>query len=76
MEMEATKAQSAQAKAESWVTCPVCGHHYNAAANPSCSGCPLHQGCATTCCPNCGVSNINLAHSKSAGWIRKIFKGA
>ena len=58
-----------------WITCAVCGYHYDPAENPSCGACPLHKGCSMTCCPNCGTSNINPAASVAASWAKKVMKG-
>lgn len=57
------------------ITCVACGQRFDPAQNPSCPTCPLHSGCVTACCPNCGTSNIDPAASKWAGWVKR-FIGA
>lgn len=55
--------------------CTFCGFEYNPAEHPSCGTCPLHSGCSMTCCPNCGISNINPAESRLASWIKNLIPG-
>jgi Fe2+ transport system protein FeoA len=48
------------------MTCPVCGHTYDESQAAGCATCPLHAGCAMTCCPACGHSTIDPSRSLAA----------
>ncbi len=56
------------------VTCTLCGFTFNPADHPACSNCPLHSGCPTVCCPNCGATNINPQESALARLVSRLFK--
>ncbi len=55
------------------LTCSVCGFRFDPAENQGCAKCPIHSGCTTACCPNCGTSNINPAASGLARWVERLF---
>ena len=56
------------------ITCTVCGFTFDPAQHPACSTCPLHEGCPTACCPNCGATNINPQESALARLVERVFK--
>jgi hypothetical protein len=56
----------------SLITCAVCGFRFDPEEHPGCSACPLHVGCATACCPNCGASNINPQRSRLARLVERL----
>ncbi|MEN6481871.1 MAG: hypothetical protein ABFD29_06820 [Anaerolineaceae bacterium] len=60
---------------DNWITCTLCGTRFDPLTNPSCESCPLHTGCATACCPNCGATNINPSGSRLARWLEARIKG-
>lgn len=65
-----------EAATDSILTCAACGHAYRVSeGRDSCGACPLHEGCSTSCCPNCGTSNINPNQSYLARWLQRIFNG-
>jgi Fe2+ transport system protein FeoA len=51
----------------------VCGLEFDPALSPGCDNCPVHSGCTTACCPNCGATNINPQGSRLARWLEKLF---
>lgn len=55
------------------LTCTACGFRFDPAEHPGCASCPVHSGCATACCPNCGTSNINPSASRLARWVERLF---
>jgi Fe2+ transport system protein FeoA len=55
------------------INCMVCGFGFDPLLNPGCDNCPVHSGCTTACCPNCGATNINPAASRLARWVEKLF---
>ena len=56
------------------ITCALCGFTFNPAEHPACSTCPMHAGCPTACCPNCGATNINPSESALARLVQRLFK--
>ncbi len=38
------------------MTCAMCGHLFDPRGTSLCESCPLGNGCALACCPNCGYS--------------------
>jgi len=55
------------------ITCVACGLTYPVSqGRDSCERCPLHTDCSTSCCPNCGTSNINPDQSRLAHWVQRI----
>lgn len=48
------------------LTCPLCGHFFDAGEHPACQACPLHQGCNLICCPACGYQIVNVRRSRLA----------
>lgn len=61
---------------DTFITCSVCGFRFDPAAHAGCASCPLHEGCTTACCPNCGTTNINPQASGLARWIEKVISRA
>lgn len=55
------------------ITCPMCGTQFDPVQNPACGACPLHDGCATACCPTCGYSTINPDQSKLVRMFAGLF---
>ena len=58
------------------LTCAVCGFEFDPTENNGCESCPIHSGCATACCPNCGTTNINPSASRLARWVERLFSPA
>lgn len=58
---------------KSTINCMVCGFEFDPTLNPGCENCPVHSGCTTACCPNCGATNINPQGSRLARWLDKLF---
>lgn len=56
-----------------FVSCPMCGHRFDASNHPSCSSCPLNKGCNMVCCPNCGYNSIDPRQSKLARLAAGLF---
>ena len=54
------------------VSCPMCAHRYDPAAGASCDSCPMHSGCALTCCPACGYSTVDPGRSALVGLGRRL----
>lgn len=61
---------------DTFITCSVCGFRFDPSRHAGCASCPMHEGCTTACCPNCGTTNINPQASGLARWIEKIIKRA
>ena len=57
----------------STITCSVCGYRFDPSEHAGCANCPIHEGCTTACCPNCGTTNINPSASRWAVWLDKLF---
>lgn len=57
------------------MTCSMCGHVYDPAGAQACAACPLHTGCAMTCCPACGYTAVDPNRSALARWFAGIFGG-
>lgn len=55
-----------------WMTCSICGFRFSPEEHPGCAACPLHEGCQTVCCPNCGTSQINPERSSIARFIQNL----
>ena len=41
------------------LTCPLCGHRFEAAGHVACKSCPLQSGCQVVCCPACGYQTVD-----------------
>jgi len=52
-----------------WITCPLCGHTFDASEHLACQACPLNKGCPLLCCPSCGFEMVNVHKSTLAQWI-------
>jgi Fe2+ transport system protein FeoA len=46
------------------ITCPMCGTLFDPAQLRSCDACPMHKGCASVCCPECGYSTVDPGRSR------------
>jgi Fe2+ transport system protein FeoA len=57
------------------MTCSMCGHVYDPAGADACAACPLHTGCAMTCCPACGYTAVDPHRSGLARWFAGILGG-
>jgi len=58
------------------ISCVACGLTYAVSqGRDSCGTCPLHADCTTSCCPQCGTSNINPDKSRLARWLQRVFNG-
>ncbi len=58
---------------DGFITCAVCGFSFDPSAHEGCRACPLHSGCVTACCPNCGATNINPRRSGLARLVERLF---
>ena len=54
------------------VKCALCGHEFDERALACHSQCPMAQGCAIICCPNCGYQVGDEQKSGVAGLIRRM----
>jgi Fe2+ transport system protein FeoA len=45
------------------LTCPFCGHEFDAGENAACQTCPMHRGCSLVCCPACGYQMADARRS-------------
>jgi ferrous iron transport protein A len=52
------------------VRCALCGFEFDEQAMLCHSQCPLADGCAILCCPNCGYQFVDESKSSLAGWLR------
>jgi len=56
-----------------WITCPMCGQVFDAAAHAACRSCPFNQGCQLVCCPACGFETIDPSQSRLVRWAGRVF---
>ena len=56
--------------------CPVCGFEYDETALDCHAACPMAQGCAIVCCPNCGYQSVDESKSALAKLLRRLLKPA
>jgi hypothetical protein len=59
--------------------CPLCTHAFDD-GREKCSACPMHTGCATICCPNCGYSFVDRSATvsgvtRAARALRRFLRG-
>ena len=54
------------------VRCALCGFEFDERAMLCHSQCPLADGCAILCCPNCGYQFVDEAKSPLAAWLRRL----
>jgi Fe2+ transport system protein FeoA len=57
------------------MTCSMCGYVFDPAGAQACAACPLHTGCALTCCPACGYTTVDSQRSTLVRWFVGIFGG-
>ncbi len=48
------------------LTCSLCGHRFDPAAEAACGACPLRRGCPLVCCPACSHVTIDTDRSRLA----------
>jgi Fe2+ transport system protein FeoA len=56
-----------------WITCPMCGQVFDAAAHVACQSCPLNKGCQLVCCPSCGYETVDPSQSRLVRWAGRAF---
>ncbi len=56
--------------------CPLCGFEYDETALDCHAACPMAQGCAIVCCPNCGYQSVDESKSELAKLLRRLLKSA
>ncbi len=54
--------------------CPLCGFEYDETALDCHAACPMAQGCAIVCCPNCGYQSVDESKSALAKLLRRLLK--
>ncbi len=52
------------------VRCGLCGFEFDERSMLCHSQCPLAEGCAILCCPNCGYQFVDETKSSLASWLR------
>jgi Fe2+ transport system protein FeoA len=55
------------------LTCPMCGHRFDASEHTACHSCPLNKGCVMICCPKCGYNTIDTRRSVFARLAAGLF---
>ena len=55
------------------LTCPLCGHRFDAAGHVACNSCPLQRGCQMVCCPECGYQTVDPHKSLFARLAQTLF---
>ncbi|MBM4424113.1 MAG: hypothetical protein FJ030_12090 [Chloroflexi bacterium] len=54
--------------------CSLCGYEYDE-TNMAChAACPMSNGCAILCCPNCGYQVVDESKSGLAKLLRRLWK--
>lgn len=48
------------------LTCSLCCHTFDPAAEAACVSCPLRKGCPLVCCPSCGHVTVDTERSRLA----------
>nr|MBI2905280.1 hypothetical protein [Chloroflexota bacterium] len=56
--------------------CPLCGFEYDETALDCHAACPMAEGCAIVCCPNCGYQSVDESKSALAKLLRRLLKPA
>jgi len=46
------------------LTCSLCGHTFDPAAEAACVSCPVRKGCPLVCCPGCGHVTVDTERSR------------
>ena len=57
---------------KTWITCSMCGHHFDPSGLAACGSCPIQSGCLAVCCPNCGFETVDVNRSRLAQWFSAI----
>lgn len=52
--------------------CSLCGFDFDKTSLVCHMRCPLADGCAIICCPNCGYQDVDESKSGAANLIRKV----
>ena len=52
--------------------CQLCGFEFDERAMDCHGQCPLREGCAIICCPNCGYQVVDTERSRLAGLVRRL----
>lgn len=55
------------------LTCPLCGHDFEAGAHAACQACPMHRGCNLVCCPACGYQMVDARRSLAGRLAGSVF---
>ena len=58
------------------LTCPLCGHRFDAAGHAACKSCPVQSGCELVCCPECGYQMVNPGKSLFGRLALALFKAS
>jgi len=56
------------------LTCPLCGHDFEAGEQAACQACPMHKGCNLVCCPACGYQMVDERRSLMARLAGSVFR--
>lgn len=56
------------------LTCPLCGHDFEAGGQAACQACPMHKGCNLVCCPACGYQMVDERHSLMGRLAGSVFR--
>ena len=54
--------------------CQLCGYKYDETKLICHSACPMAEGCAIVCCPNCGYQVVDESKSNLAKLLRRVWK--
>lgn len=53
------------------IKCALCGFKFDQRALACHSQCPLAEGCAIICCPNCGYQVVDETRSRAVALVQK-----
>ena len=53
------------------IKCALCGYEFDEKAMACHSQCPMSEGCAIICCPNCGYQVVDESKTWGAMFLRK-----
>ncbi|MBI3761135.1 MAG: hypothetical protein HY260_04650 [Chloroflexi bacterium] len=54
--------------------CALCGYEFEEKELACHSKCPMSEGCAIICCPNCGFQEVDESKSEVAVLIRRTWQ--
>ncbi len=57
-----------------FLTCPLCGHDFEAGGQAACQACPMHRGCNLVCCPACGYQMVDERRSLMGRLAGSVFR--